>query len=75
MLFDEESKTEIDPNVERFRRGGGTYAMIRFRNKEDLYTFADLVDQPQLKTMQKNSKTKITWVADESERNALGAFF
>jgi len=76
MLFEaEEQKKEIPVNVDRFRRGEGTYLIVRFRNKADLDKFADLIDEPRLKAAKKNSLEKIQWHADKNRRDAMSQFF
>lgn len=75
MLFEDTEKEEINPEVPRFRRGDGAFVVIRFRNKADLIKFANLVDEPQLKTMKSGSTKKIKWHADKDKRDAIGQFF
>lgn len=75
MLYDGEVKTDVS-KVERYRRGEGSFALFRFRNKEDLIKFAELLDEPRLKSMKPGDPDmKIKWHADSSKRNALGNFF
>lgn len=74
MLFEEtEEKPKI--HVERSRRGDGTFVIVRFRNRNDLVKFADIIDQPHLKTMKKDSYEKIVWHADVEKRGTLDTFF
>ena len=47
MLFEEEEKP-VNVHVERTRRGEGTFVIVRFRNRDDLNRFADILDQPHL---------------------------
>jgi hypothetical protein len=75
MLFEDEEKKPIDINVPRFRRGDGTFTVVRFRNKADLDAFADLIDEPRLKTMKPKSQMKIKWSAEKTERDAMSQFF
>lgn len=74
MLFEEEKKP-VDPNVARMRRGDGTFTLIRFRNKKDLDAFADLIDEPRLKGMRKDSQMHIKWHAAKDKRDAMSQFF
>lgn len=74
MLFEEEKKP-IQIEIPRMRRGDGTFTLIRFRNKKDLDAFADLIDEPRLKGMKKDSQMHIKWHAAKDKRDAMSQFF
>lgn len=70
----EEEKQEIDINVLRLQREPGTHAIIRFRCLEDLIAFADLLEEPAIKTVKKGSQVKFKWSADKHKRDPLSQF-
>lgn len=75
MLYDNTEKEKVSVEVERYTRGEGTFAIMRFRNKEDLIEFADLIDEPQIKNTKRNSLKKIVWHGDAEQRNSLSSLF
>ena len=75
MLFEDEEDQKPKIHVERMRRGEGTFVIVRFRNRNDLVKFADILDQPHLKTLKKDSYEKIVWHADAEKRGTLDTFF
>ena len=74
MLFEEEKKP-IQIDIPRMRRGQGTFTIFRFKNKADLDAFADLIDEPRLKGMRKDSQMSIKWHAAKDKRDAMSQFF
>ena len=65
---------KVDIKVDRMVRGEGTFAMIRFRNKNDLNTFADLLDLPQLKAMKSGESRKLKWSANKEAADPFSQF-
>lgn len=60
--------------VERMSRGEGRYVMVRIRTKEDLNEFSDLLGEPHLRAMKKNSIVKLKWSANQIKNNPLSEF-
>lgn len=75
MLYEDEEKKPVDPNVARMRRGTGTFAVVRIRNKTDLDALADLLDEPRLKGMKRDTTMNLKWHAAKHERDAMSQFF
>jgi hypothetical protein len=75
MLFEDEEKKPIQIEIPRMRRGKGVFTIMRFRNKKDLEEFADLIDEPRLKGMKKDTQMHIKWHAAKDKRNAMSQFF
>jgi hypothetical protein len=73
MLFEDEIKPKIQ--IERAKRGSGTFVVVRVRNREDLNELADKLDIPYLKTIKKGSEEKIVWHSDKAKRGTLDDFF
>jgi len=73
MLFEDKEKPEVV--IPRMRIGDGMFVRVRFRNREDLCKFADILDQPHLKMMKKNTVENIVWHANPEKRRTLDSLF
>jgi hypothetical protein len=51
------------------KQGPGYIAVVRFRNKEDYFEFADLIKQPKLKVYSKSVMREIMWPIKEPENS------
>lgn len=51
------------------KQGPGYIAVVRFRNKEDYFEFADLIKQPKLKVYSKSAMRETTWPIKEPENS------
>lgn len=71
--FDELMSEELDNSKLPFRlvdkQGTGYIAIVRFRNKEDYFEFADLLKQPKLKVYSKLNMRETSWPIKEPENS------
>ena len=71
--FDELMSEELDNSKLPFRlvdkQGAGYIAIVRFRNKEDYFEFADLLKQPKLKVYSKLNMRETSWPIKEPENS------
>ena len=51
------------------RCANGYQVVIRFRNKEDYFQFADLIEQPKLKVYSKVNMRETSWPIKEPENS------
>lgn len=51
------------------KQGSGYVAVVRFRNKEDYFEFADLLQQPKLKVYSKLNMRETSWPIKEPENS------
>lgn len=51
------------------KQGSGYVAVVRFRNKEDYFEFADLLQQPKLKVYSKLNIRETSWPIKEPENS------